>query len=211
MILLTTFGPDEKSQIRCVLSVGKTNIEKLIIITSIEENERVKKSLASFTSFLENSSIQYEIIKIDPLNFINSVAKIIYILSSYVDKKILANLSSGDRIVVMETLVALALVGNKAEIEVQSEKGDEKVTFNVLDLSRGDIDKDHLKVLKEIWRGNRSIYKIAKSAGMSTSAVSRKLKKLVKYEYVKKEDSLYYLTPKGMILAMAEDMQEEAT
>lgn len=176
---------------------------------SIEENERIRKSLTSFTAFLENSSINYEIIKIDPINFINSAAKILNYLSKYSDKKILANLTSGDRIVVMETLVALALGGHNAEIEVQSEKEGEKITFNVLDLSRGEIDKDHLKVLREIWRGNRSIYKIAKSAGMSTSAVSRKLKKLLSSEYIKRDDSLYYLTPKGMILAMAEDMQEE--
>ncbi len=206
MILLTTFGFDEKFQIRAVLNHGK-DIEKVIIVTSITDIDKAKKALSSFTSFLDNSSIKYEIIKVDPVNFINSVAVIAYSLPT--DKKIIANLSGGMRAIIMEALTALALKGVDADVEIETEDFQGKIFFKVSDLTRGDINSDHLLILREIWRGNRSIYKLAKATGMSTSAVSRKLSKLLKYGYIRREDTSYILNNKGMIMALMMEMSDE--
>ncbi|WP_373468463.1 CRISPR-associated CARF protein Csa3 [Acidianus infernus] len=206
MILVTTFGFDEKFQIRAVLNYGKS-IEKVIIVTSITDSDKVKKALSSFTTFLDNSSISYEIVKVDPINFINSVALIAYYLPT--DKKIIANLSGGMRAIIMETLTALALKGVDADVEIETEDFQGKISFKVSDLTRGDINADHLLILREIWRGNRSIYKLAKATGMSTSAVSRKLSKLLKYGYVRREDTSYILNNKGMIMALMMEMSDE--
>ncbi|ARM76664.1 ArsR family transcriptional regulator [Acidianus manzaensis] len=206
MILLTTYDSDEKFQIKSVLGLGK-KLEKVIIINDAKESDKNKKSLSSFIQFLDGLSISYEIIKIDSLNFINSVSKILSSLD--VDKEIIANLSGGDKILMIETLIALALSGKDIPIEIESDKYDTKITFSISDLIRGDINADHIKILVEIMRGSRTIYKISKSTRMSTSSVSRKLKKLLEYKYIIKENTEYSLTYKGMILALMQDLKQQ--
>ncbi|AWR97879.1 CRISPR locus-related DNA-binding protein [Acidianus sulfidivorans JP7] len=200
MILITTFGFDEKFQIKSVLNLGK-NLEKTIIIAEESETEKSKKALASFINFLDNLSIQHEILRIDPQNIICSISKILHTINSN-KGVIVLDLSGGDKIITIETLIALVLSGIDATVEVQDNKYEEtKVTFSTSDLIRGDINDDHIKILIEILKGNKNIYKISKATNMSTSSVSRKLQKLIKYGYIKKESNEYSLTTKGLIIA----------
>ena len=197
MIAIFTLGFDIKFQIRALVKRAK-GVDKVVIIGGFSE-EKSKKALEDFTSFLNEVSIPYKSIEVDPHDFQDIVVKVGKLIVSNPGEEFLINLSGGMRLLNFAVFSAFLLTGVDAEVEIETEDFKTVYNFRVKDVLPLSIPltKDHIEILKAIYDGLNSTSSISKRAGVPLTTTWRRLNELKKEGLI---DDSNNLTNKGKII-----------
>jgi len=197
MIAIFTLGFDIKFQIRALVKRAKS-IEKVVTIGGFSE-EKAKKALEDFTSFLNQVGMPYESIEVDPHDFQGIVVKVGKLIISNPGEEFLINLSGGMRLLNFAVFSAFLLTGVDAEVEIETEDFKAVYDFRVKDVLplSTPLTKDHIEILKAINEGYNSTSSISKRAGVPLTTTWRRLNELKKEGLI---DDSNNLTNKGKIL-----------
>jgi len=197
MIAIFTLGFDIKFQIRALVKRAKS-IEKVVTIGGFSE-EKAKKALEDFTSFLNQVGIPYESIEVDPHDFQGIVVKVGKLIISNPGEDFLINLSGGMRLLNFAVFSAFLLTGVDAEVEIETEDFKTVYDFRVKDVLplSTPLTKDHIEILKAINEGYNSTSSISKRAGVPLTTTWRRLNELKKEGLIDESNNL---TNKGKII-----------
>lgn len=133
MLLITVLGKNERRQIRTIIR-HQAEITKALIVMPKKDAENLDQPLRSLIGFLNKMSVTFEMLKVsDDLETGVKEIKDALLGLGY-NRDILLNLSDGNRLLCLQTILALNSLGIDAVVEID-EEGSGLYNFDLKKLS----------------------------------------------------------------------------
>lgn len=133
MLLITVLGKNERRQIRTIIR-HQAEITKTLIVMPKKDAENLDQPLRSLIGFLNKMSVTFEMLKVsDDLETGVKEIKDALLGLGY-NRDILLNLSDGNRLLCLQTILALNSLGIDAVVEID-EEGSGLYNFDLKKLS----------------------------------------------------------------------------
>jgi CRISPR-associated protein Csa3 len=220
MLYIITLGFDEKFALRAIVSRGlRENDEILVLMPTASDKysqSKAEKAFDNLKQFIEKvQATKIKRVELDVKDLARAVSGIKKEIKESYQKEVYANLSGGMRILIIEVILALILLGIEAEIDIDLEDMGGTVTLYSSYFMKEYLDWiDHLILLsllgdeKDIGQITEKIKKdLADTDAIPPSRVTvwRRILLLEKKMLVKHSSHgktrLYSLTKKGQFLA----------
>ncbi len=182
-VIVLTLGFDEKFAYRAILRHDVREGDVLILISG-KMNERVLKAYNMVEEFLKKSfgeQVGLELLEVDPSDVIETIRRIIGVISQYKDRRIIVNLSGGMRAIIVSALLAILLADIRnvhVEIELEDLSGIASFPGHLLRLVSEDVRETSLEILRSLSEGSKSVKELAKVMGKDDSTVRKKTQEL---------------------------------
>jgi len=166
MLYLITLGFDEKFAIRSMVSKGLKPGDEVVILMpegSVGYSQsKAERAFNNLKQFVETVQPKLKIIRVEVevRDLTSSVAKIQSVIRSSSQREIYANLSGGMRILIIEVLLALVLLGIEAEIEIELEDMEATVKLYSSYFFKEELDWTDRIILSTLLNSEKSVHEI---------------------------------------------------
>jgi len=191
-VLIATLGFEEKFCYRAVLRHGIKEGDRIILITAgiVEKVEKAYEWIKKLIQSSYGSSVSVDLVQIDVNNTVDSLRKILRLIDSLNDFRIVVNLSGGMRILIIYVLLACLMRARRdltVEVEAEDLSTIVSLDWRLLKLIKEGIKEEHLEVLRHISSGLRDVRSLAKRLKKDESTVRRYISELEEQGLVKVE------------------------
>ncbi len=182
-VILLTLGFDERFAYRAILRHDVKEGDKIFLISG-RTNDKVIKAYRMVEEFLIKSfgdEIDLELIEVDPSNAIESIGKIIKVISPYRERRIIVNLSGGMRSIIVSTLLAVLFThirNIEVEIELENLSGIVEFPHQLLELVSKRVTSTGLAILRNVEEGHSNIRELARITGKDESTIRKRVQEL---------------------------------
>ena len=202
MILLITFGFDEKFALRAIFRRGLRAGDRVIAIVPERNDPRAEKAFSALKHVVGGAipDASIEKMAVPSENFLKAVSHLRKLITELLHSgdKLVVNVSGGQRILILELLTALLNLGAyDVELEIETEDSSAMATFPLRVMMKIDLDQTDLKFLKILAQGPKGLNEVCLHSNMSKSSAWRRLKKLATLKLIEKRGRKYHITKLG--------------
>ena len=225
-LVVATLGFDERLVLRTLFKIGLDRDDTILLIYSKTGDpydvERVERAVNAVKSIVGNLGVNIVDSVVSATDFLEDVVSIVNSIARYGERgEIVAALTGGMRLIIIETIVALLLYrrlvaqDTKARVLVMREDGLYDVVLPLEIFEPGNITDRELEVLlvlSELGSMKRSevVRVLASKLGVSEYAVYKHLTTLERKSLVSLEDSEVKTTLLGKLVAKTSSAIREA-
>jgi CRISPR-associated protein Csa3 len=202
MILIATLGFDEKFALRSVLRNGVTPTDEIYLLMNEGGDPRSEKASNALRDLLTKGlpNLKIESVHVSLESFSVAVSKLRILMRGLRDKRIVLNLSGGQRIMLLSVLSAALSLDLDGEIEIETEDSRNVFTFPLKTLKPMELDNLDSKILRIVAESSQvRINDLISMLEINKTSAWRRLERLKEMGLLTKDaNRAYNLTELGL-------------